>query len=119
MANKNLPEQIPFSSSLNDTRKELNDKIDTKISTESFYWIIGILVVICCGIIYNLYTQINLIKDNKIEDIQKRVTILETKFDGHTNSSQKFEDDLQKQLSNIEKKIDTYPDVETKKSTTP
>lgn len=113
MAKNNLPQDIPYTS-LNDTRKELNSEINSKLPIWVFSLFMVLLVPICSGIMVCLYNEINDIKDNKLQEMQKRITAAETKIEGHTSSSQKFQEDLQRQLTVIEKKFDSRQEAQPK-----
>jgi len=54
-------------------RNELEKKIDNKLSKEFFFWAIPIVLAVIGSILWYLLTQIN-----KYDDLNKRVTILET-----------------------------------------
>ena len=66
-----LPEQ--FSSTPEGIRRELISEINSKLPTWVFCWVLGILVPIFCGSVFYINGQVNSIKDNKLEDFQKRM----------------------------------------------
>jgi hypothetical protein len=83
-----LPENISHAS-LNDARRELDDKlnnirieldskIEKKVSITIFCWVMGIFVIVLMGICA-FYGQLESTKSNKIESLQDRTTVLETK----------------------------------------
>lgn len=131
MAIKDLPTQISQSylndtrkeldDKLTDTRKELTDKIDQKLPATWFWSVIGLLVLIGGSIMSCLYIQINTLKDDKIEGMQSRLTVVETKFNGYTDVFQKHQESIQKQfagidkqLADIEKKIESRQETQSK-----
>ena len=58
---------------------ELRPLINDKLGLTMFFWIIGLLVTICGAIVWFTLNQIEG-ADLRIKDLEKNLTILETKF---------------------------------------
>lgn len=94
-----LPVQVPSTSpheirnEIHSVRKELDEKIEKKLPENVFYWGIGtlitVLIVVLGGIIGYFSTQISCIKDEKINKLEERLTILETQYKVLPNASSK------------------------------
>ena len=67
-------------SHLDDVRKELDGKIENRVTEKMFFWVIGVLVVIATGIFSFTFIQIGKI-DDRTEGISKRTTIIETQIE--------------------------------------
>lgn len=68
---------------VNELRKELDKKIEGKMSGETFQWIIGTIVVIMIAVMgsgfAHVTTSMSAIAD-KVDTLNNRTTILETKL---------------------------------------
>lgn len=80
-----MSEQIPQQVDRNDDlRRELEPKIDAKLPCVFFYWTIPIIVGAMSALLFVLFSMINGVQEkqnSKFDDLQKRMTVLETKFE--------------------------------------
>jgi uncharacterized protein YoxC len=72
-------------------------------------WVFSLAVIIIAGIFAFMFSQIMSINDKNSEDkgmkeVQKSVTVLETKFDYCQKATEKFQDETLKRLNDLEKK---------------
>jgi hypothetical protein len=70
-------QQILSSDRLDNLRRELDGKIDKKVSFQIFFWIIGGLVALslaCFGLIFNQTNQ----ESNKLDGVNNRLIVIET-----------------------------------------
>jgi hypothetical protein len=121
-----LPEG--FSTTPEGVRTELIGEINSKVPI----WVFVGAVALFGAILLYLYTQIDSIRNNKLEDLQKRITvvetksapnedlqkritILETRFTPNFDNSQKFQEDLQKRVTILETKFDSRQESQPKK----
>ena len=74
-----MAENEQFGGTLDSVRRELDSKIENKVSHNSFYSVLGILVVIAGSVLAYMASQVGDLND-KNEDLAHRVTVLETKF---------------------------------------
>lgn len=72
-------------------------------------WVFSLTILIITGIFAFMFNQIISIKDKNSEDkgmkdVQKSVTVLETKFDYCQKAYEKFQDETSKRLNDLEKR---------------
>lgn len=92
MADDKLSE--PYGS-VDNLRKEHDPKIDSKVSYQVFFGILGILALIILAVFNNIFTQISTLntridtktdaQQEKIDGISQRTTVVETKLGMHKN----------------------------------
>jgi hypothetical protein len=66
-------------SHLDNLRKELEGKVDKKISKDTVFWILGILVLIAIGALSYLGLQINNV-NTKLDILSDKVIVIDTKM---------------------------------------
>lgn len=100
-----LPKQV--SNTPEDSRQEFHNALESKVPVWVFLLVVGSLGTL----LSILFGQINSIKDNELKELQKRTTVLETKFDLCQTASEKNQEDVHKRLSDLEMKSISRQDL--------
>lgn len=80
-------EQIPSTGDRVDgLRLELEGKVDKKLSESTFFWVMGVAVVVVGGILTFVMGEVSRTND-KMEKLNEKVIVIDTKIGERSNSN--------------------------------
>ena len=79
-------DNVGYFNHINNVRQELDAKIETKVSNNTFFAILGIIITIVGSILLYNFDQLGSVRD-KLHNLAGEVIVLATKFDEQNKPS--------------------------------